>query len=215
MASSMMAMPGTMGMGIVSFTVMWAIMMAAMMLPSIVPFAAIYTQTFQEDRVLRILALAGGYMIVWTLPGVPIYGLALLTEKAAMAYPNAPAVLAVIIFAACGVYQLTPLKDKCLEHCRSPLAHVFRYAAYTGRVRDLRVGIDHGMFCLGCCWALMLLMLSFGLMNIQAMVVLTAIFMIEKFWSEGPLFGRFIGVVALIAAVAVIIRPELAPWPVM
>ena len=206
-------MPGTMGMGIVSFTIMWALMMTAMMLPSIIQFAALYTRTFHEDRLLRMLALAAGYMIIWTVPALPIYGLALITEKVAVAYPAAPAVLAVIVFTACGVYQLTPLKDKCLEHCRSPLAHIFKFASYTGRMRDLRVGIDHGMFCLGCCWALMLLMLSFGMMNIQAMVALTAIFMIEKFWSKGPLFGRFVGVASLVFAVAVIIMPELAPWP--
>ncbi len=210
MASGMGAMPGTMGIG--SFTIMWALMMTAMMLPSIVPFAALYTRTFQEDRVPRLVMLASGYMIIWTLPGFPIYVLARIAEKAAVTNPAVSAVLGVITFTACGVYQLTPLKDKCLAHCRSPLSDVFKYAAYSGRMRDLRVGISHGLFCLGCCWALMMLMLSLGLMNLQAMVALTAIFMIEKFWSKGPLFGRMAGVAALVTAVALIVRPEFAPW---
>ena len=113
---------------------------------------------------------------------------------------------------ACGVYQLTPLKDRCLTKCRSPLAGAFRYASYRGRTRDLRVGAGHGRHCLGCCWAVMGLMLTFGLMNVTAMVVLTAVCAIEKVWSRGTQFARLVGVAALGLAVLVAINPAFAPW---
>lgn len=211
-ANGMGAMPGTMGMGIASFTLMWALMMAAMMLPSVVPFAALYTRSFRRDRGLRLLALTGGYLIVWTLPAIPTYALAWVVERAAASHPIVTTVVPVVGFAACGVYQLTTLKDRCLAHCRSPIGDAFKYAACEGRTRDLRVGISHGLYCLGCCWALMSLLLSFGLMNVPAMVALTAVVLIEKFWSRGPLFGRVAGVVALLIAVVLAFRPELSPW---
>lgn len=212
MAGGMGSMPGTMGLSIGSFTGMWVLMMAAMMLPSIVPFAALYTRTFQENRGSRLAALAGGYLIIWTLPALPIYVLAWGVERAAVTHPAVSTALTMMTLTACGLYQLTSLKDRCLAHCRSPLGDAFKYAAYDGRLRDLRVGISHGLYCLGCCWALMALLLSFGLMNVQAMVVLTAVVLVEKFWSHGPLFGRLVGVAALFMALVLVVRPELAPW---
>ena len=201
-----------MGLGIGSFTIMWALMMAAMMLPSIVPFAALYARTFQANHGLRLAALTVGYMIIWTLPALPTYALAWGVERATATHPGVTTALAVLTLAACGVYQLTSLKDQCLTHCRSPLGDAFKYASYDGRTRDLRVGISHGLYCLGCCWALMALMLCFGLMNVTAMIVLTAVCTIEKVWVWGRQFGRLVGVMALVIAVALLVRPNLAPW---
>ena len=73
-------------------------------------------------------------------------------------------------FAAAGLYQLTPLKDLCLSHCRSPLGLLLHYGSYRGKARDLRVGVHHGGYCLGCCWALMVILIAVGVMNIAAMV---------------------------------------------
>ena len=120
-------------------------------------------------------------------------------------------VLAVAIFAACGGYQLTPLKDRCLARCRSPLGFVLKLGAYQGRTRDLRVGLYHGAFCLACCWALMALLVAFGLMNVIAMVVLAGSVLVEKTWVWGPRFSRLLGVAALGLALAVIFVPGLAP----
>jgi len=119
--------------------------------------------------------------------------------------------LAVAIFGACGIYQLTPLKDRCLARCRSPLGFVLKLGSYRGRTRDLRVGLYHGTFCLACCWALMALLVAFGLMNVIAMVVLAGAVLAEKTWVWGPQFSRVLGVAALGLAAAVVLVPGLAP----
>jgi predicted metal-binding membrane protein len=141
---------------------------------------------------------------------VPAFGLAWVAAELVGAHPGAATAAAVVIFAACGLYQLTPLKDRCLAHCRSPLGFVLKYGSYKGRLRDLRVGMDHGAFCLGCCWALMAVLVAVGLMNVVAMVVLAAVVLVEKTWRWGPRFSRVVGVVALVLAVVVVLRPSLA-----
>jgi predicted metal-binding membrane protein len=119
--------------------------------------------------------------------------------------------VAVAVFTACGVYQLTPLKSRCLKHCRSPLSLLLHYGSYQGSLRDVRAGAHHGAWCLGCCWSLMALFVVLGVMNVAAMVVLAAVVLAEKLWVHGELLARAVGVAALALAVAVIWVPELAP----
>jgi predicted metal-binding membrane protein len=210
LARGMGAMPGTMGLGIGSFVGVWVLMMSAMMLPSVSPFASLYLRTFRDSRAQRLAGFAAGYLIVWALAAVPAYGLAWLTDRLAERHPTTATALAATIFAACGIYQLTPLKDRCLAHCRSPLGFVLKLGGYRGRSRDLRVGLYHGAFCLGCCWALMVLLVAFGLMNVLAMVALAMAVLVEKTWAWGPRFARGLGVVALVLAVVVVFEPGLA-----
>ena len=152
-----------------------------------------------------------GYLLVWTAAALPAYALALLAERLVASRPTAAKVLACTIFVACGMYQLTPIKDRCLARCRSPLGFVLKYGSYRGRLRDLRVGMSHGGFCLACCWALMLVLIAVGLMNLAAMVVLAAVVLTEKTWSRGPQFSRLVGLAALVLAVVVLFRPAIAP----
>jgi predicted metal-binding membrane protein len=119
--------------------------------------------------------------------------------------------VAVAVFASCGVYQLTPLKARCLKHCRSPLSLLLHYGAYRGPLRDVCAGVHHGAYCLGCCWSLMALFVVVGVMNLAAMVVLAAVVLAEKLWVHGELLARAVGVAALALAVAVIWVPALAP----
>ena len=210
-ARHMGPMPGTMGLGIGSFVAVWALMMAAMMLPSVTPFASLYARTFTDQRGRRLSALAIGYLLVWSLAAIPAYGLAWLTDRLVAGHPTGATALAVAIFAACGIYQLTPLKDRCLARCRSPLGFVLKFGSYRGRSRDLRVGLYHGAFCLACCWGLMALLVAFGLMNLAAMVVLAAIVVVEKTGPWGHRFSRALGIVALVLAVLVVFQPHLAP----
>jgi predicted metal-binding membrane protein len=202
------AMPGTMGFGLGTFVAVWALMMTAMMLPTTAPFAALYTRTLNDHRPRRITELACGYLLVWTAAALPAYGLARLAGALVGSRPTAAKALAATIFAVCGIYQLTPIKDRCLTKCRSPLGFVLKYR---GRLRDLRVGVSHGAFCLACCWALMAVLVAAGLMNLAVMVVLSAVVLVEKTWTWGPRFSRVVGVLALVLAVAVLFRPALAP----
>ena len=210
-ARDMGPMPGTMGVGLGTFVAVWALMMTAMMLPSVTPFASLYTRTFTNGRGRRLCALVGGYLLIWTLAALPAYGLAWLADRAIAGQPAAATALAVAIFVACGIYQLTPLKDRCLARCRSPLGFVLRFGSFEGRTRDLRVGLYHGGFCLACCWALMALLVAFGLMNLAAMIGLAAIVLLEKTGPWGRSFSAVLGVAALVLAVLVVFQPNLAP----
>jgi predicted metal-binding membrane protein len=211
LARGMAGMTGTMGLGLAVFVPIWTLMMAAMMLPSVAPAASLYARTVQGNRTARIAGLVAGYLGVWAAAGLPAYGLAWLAGWLTGKHPSAAHVLAVAIFAVCGLYQLSSLKDRCLTHCRSPLGLLLHYGSYRGRFRDLRVGAHHGAYCLGCCWGLMVILVAVGVMNIVVMVGLAALVLIEKVWARGPAAGRLAGAAALALAVATIWLPWLAP----
>jgi predicted metal-binding membrane protein len=211
LAAGMAGMSGTMGLGLAVFVPIWTLMMAAMMLPSVAPTASLYAKTFRENRAVRTTGMVVGYLAVWAAAGVPAFGLAWLAGRLTSTHPVAAHVLAVAIFAACGVYQLTPLKDRCLAHCRSPIGLLLHYGSYRGRYRDVRVGLHHGAYCLGCCWGLMVILIAVGVMNVAVMVGLAALVLIEKLWRWGPAAGRLAGVAALALALAIIWIPGLAP----
>jgi predicted metal-binding membrane protein len=150
-------------------------------------------------------------MGVWVVTGVLAFTLAWSAGQIAMVSPWAAKIVAAAIFAIGGIYQFTPWKEQCLTRCRVPFSLLLRYASWRGINRHLRVGIHHGAFCLGCCWALMVLMLAFGLMNIGATLLLAAIVTLEKAWTHGVLFSRLVGGVCCILALAVLWIPGLAP----
>jgi predicted metal-binding membrane protein len=210
-ARGMAGMPGTMGLGVAAFVPVWTLMMAAMMLPSVTPTATLYAKTVQRHRAARIAGLVAGYLAVWAAAGLPAYGLAWLTGWLTGTHATAAHIMAVAVFAVCGIYQLSSLKDRCLAHCRSPLGLLLHYGSYRGRLRDLRVGAHHGGYCLGCCWALMVILIAVGVMNVAAMAGLAAVVLTEKVSPRGPAIGRLAGAAALALAVATIWLPWLAP----
>jgi predicted metal-binding membrane protein len=179
--------------------------------PGVVPFASFYTRTFTERRERRVLAFASGYLLVWAAIGLPAFGLAWIAGRLVADRPGAATALAALVFLSCGVYQLTALKSRCLARCRSPLGFTLKYSAYRGRGRDLRAGVFHGAFCAGCCWALMLLLLAFGLMNVLAMLAVAVAVLVEKTWRRGAGFARALGVASIMLAVVVLAQPAIAP----
>ena len=186
----MSAMPGTMGLGLGEFVAMWALMMAAMMLPSVWPFVAVYERTIRRHRAARLGALAGGYLLAWALVGIAAYGVAWVFGELAADLPGLARAVGVAAFAALGMYQLTPLKLRCLSHCRSPLAHLLHYTSFHGPLRDGRAGVEHGLYCVGCCWALMLVLIAFGVMNLAATIGVALVIAVEKLWRFGEVFAR-------------------------
>ncbi len=207
----MTAMTGAMGLGLAAFVAVWTLMMAAMMLPSVTPTASLYAKTVRTNRTVRVAGLVVGYLAVWAAVGLPAYLLARLAGWMTGQHPGAARIAAVAIFAVCGAYQFSSLKDRCLAHCRSPIGLLLHYGSFRGRFRDLRVGIHNGGYCLGCCWGLMIILIAVGVMNIAAMVGLAALVLIEKTWRWGPAAGRLAGAGALALAVAAIWLPWLAP----
>ncbi|MEV6838563.1 DUF2182 domain-containing protein [Streptomyces sp. NPDC051133] len=207
----MAAMPGTMGLGLPAFLAVWTLMTAAMMLPATAPVAALYARTLTVYRASRMTVFTVAYLLVWAAAGLPAYALAAGLDRVARLPAVAGAAVAAAVFAVNGVYQLTPLKDRCLAKCRSPIGMMLRYTSYPKPSRDLRAGVHHGAFCLGCCWSLMLLLAAFGVMNLWAMVALTLVITVERLAPAGRLVARAVGVVSIALAVAVFWVPALAP----
>lgn len=210
-ASGMRAMPGTMGLSVVAFVGMWTLMMAAMMLPSISPLTGLYLRVAEDHRTVRAASLAAGYLTVWVAAGLGAFALAVGAERLAVSTPEGAHAAAVAVCAACGVYQMTSLKDRCLAHCRTPLGHLLRYRSMTGPLVELRVGVSHGAWCLACCWSLMVVLIAFGVMNFLMMVILAAVILVEKVIAPGRWFSVAIGAAACVLAVGVWIDPSLAP----
>jgi predicted metal-binding membrane protein len=207
---------GTMGMSIVAFVAMWTAMMAAMMFPSMAPIAILWTRSILRQRwnavaYGRIALFAFGYLLAWALVGVfAFFGLALF-EQTLLLTGKHGRWLGAAIFAIAGIYQLTSFKDVCLRHCRSPMSLLTHYTGFRGPAIDIRVGIHHGLYCIACCWGLMLILVAAGVMNILAMVVLTIVIFAEKMLPHGLLIARITGVCFFAAAVAVVIWPSAFP----
>ena len=121
-----------------SFLPAWALMMAAMMLPAVAPVASLYVRTIPGGNHRRLGGFVAGYLLVWIASAVPAYGLSLLVMHQVSPHPPAARWTAAGIFAVCGIYQLTGLKDRCLRHCRSPLGQLMRYVVRRTRARPAR-----------------------------------------------------------------------------
>ena len=118
--------------------------------------------------------------------------------------------IAVVTLVAAGAYQLSPLKTRCLRHCRSPLAQLLHYGNMKGPLRDFKVALHHAGYCLGCCWALMALFIAFGVMNVWAMLGLAATVVGEKALPRGETIGHVAGAAILMLALLVLASPRIA-----
>ena len=210
-ARGMSMMGGTMGLGLVAFIGVWTLMMSAMMLPSVAPVAVLYERSVTDNRMLRLAEFAAGYIVVWGLAGLPAFAIAAVLSSVSMDHPQTARYMAAGIFLILGLYQVSPLKNRCLSHCRSPFSLLLHYANFHGPLRDLRAGTHHALYCLGCCWALMLVLVVAGIMNLLVMVALAAVIIAEKYWSRGPAFSRVVAAAAVVLAVAAIWVPALSP----
>lgn len=180
---------------------MWWIMMIAMMAPSAAPalllFTALKRQSSEPDRApLYGLAFLAGYLVSWagfSLCAAALqWGLQPIGLISAQMMAVSSKVFAAAILIAAGVYQLTPLKAACLRHCRSP-AHFLSEHRRPGLAGALRMGADHGGYCLGCCWALMALLFVGGIMNLWWIAGLAVFVAMEKLLPWGGRFARLSG----------------------
>ena len=194
------------------FAAMWLAMMIAMMLPSALPMLIVYRRAaaFRGDvhGERNTVALAAGYFAVWLAFGIVAYALGAALAEATMrsaALAHAIPLAAGGALLVAGIYQLTPWKSACLEHCRDPLTLVAEHL-HGGGVGALRLGLHHGLFCAGCCWALMLMQLTVGVMSLPMMAAVATVIAVEKLWARGPLVARVVGVASIAAGIAVIAR---------
>lgn len=202
-----MGMGATMGLAPAAFLAVWTGMMAAMMAPSVAPVGALYARTVQTSRAPRLVAFGFSYLLVWAAAGIPALLLATWLDSLTMDSARAGRVALAGALAVCGLYELSPLKQACLRHCRSPLGLLMHYSSYHGELRDFRAGFHHALYCLGCCWALMVVLIAVGTMNLLAMALLALVILLEKVWSRGVLLSRLVAVAALVLAVLVAILP--------
>ena len=201
---------GTMGLPVQEFLPMWAVMMTAMMLPAVAPVASLYARTIKSTRAQRLSLFVAGYLIAWTAAGIPAYALLRLVDRVTGHSDITMRSIAVVTLVAAGAYQLSPLKTRCLRHCRSPLAQLLHYGNMKGPLRDFKVALHHASYCLGCCWALMALFIAFGVMNVWAMLGLAAIVVGEKALPRGETIGRVTGAAILMLALLVLASPRIA-----
>ncbi len=198
------AMPLLPGM-VAATALMWVLMMAAMMLPAMTPVMAVYASAAaREDRGMRLAARIAlftlGYLAVWTVAAL---ALALLqlglrgSSHFAMGGTLAGPLAAGVLTLVAGAYQLTPLKETCLKHCRHPLTYLIAHWR-EGLAGAFPVGFGHGLYCLGCCIALMGLMFVFGAMNVLWMAVIAVYLLAEKTLPKADRWGRFVGVALLV-----------------
>ena len=213
--------PGS-DLGSLSFYVgAWVVMMAAMMFPSISPMVRTYALV-QRSRYSRrglgeptaaIVAFVGGYILTWTTFGLAAYatfGLLRALNLEAFSWDEGGPYLAGGTILAAAVYQLTPLKDACLSRCRGPLDFL------TERWRDgiggaLRLGLEHGAWCVGCCWALMAALFALGVMSVAWMVFIAALIAVEKLLPWKQLANRGIAVLLAVLGLAVAFAPGSVP----
>ncbi|MBV7696186.1 DUF2182 domain-containing protein [Streptomyces sp. TRM70350] len=208
--------PGTMGMALPLFLLMWVTMMAAMMLPSMAPVAITWArgigrQSSGWTRTVRTVEFVGGYLLVWIAFGLLVYAALALTGGLVHDHPTAGRWIGAAAFLLAGLHQLGPFKNVCLRHCRDPMSHLVRYAGFRRSARDLRVGVHHGAYCVGCCAGLMVVLIPLGVMNVAAMAGLAVVIFVEKLWSRGPLLARGVGVAFLVLAVLAPFQDWLLP----
>ncbi|HET8568010.1 MAG TPA: DUF2182 domain-containing protein [Candidatus Limnocylindria bacterium] len=187
----------------------WTLMMAAMMLPSAAPMIRLHRLQDAPGaaRELRSAVFVAGYLLVWAAVGVAVWLAGLLADALVPMETQAAGVAALLV--AAGVYEYTPLKSVCLRACRSPMDFLVTHW-HTGLAGALRVGVAHGVYCLGCCWALMAVFVGVGAMDLGWAAAIALVVLVEKVLPVGVAFSRVVGAVLIAAGLAILARPELA-----
>ena len=199
------------GADFVMLFVMWTIMMAAMMLPSAAPMILLVASINRRRReraspAAPTAAFASGYLLAWTgfstvaaLAQTALHHGALLTSAMTSGTPALGGSLLIIA----GVYQWLPVKAACLHHCRSPI-HFLGSEWREGAAGSLVMGLRHGLFCIGCCWALMALLFVAGVMNLAWVGAIAALVLVERVVTSGQWIGRLTGLALLVWGVLVL-----------
>lgn len=197
---------------------MWGAMTLAMMLPSAAPMILTYaeiaeTAARKSERIVSPLVIAAGYASVWLVFSLLATAMQIVLARAALldtGITSANGIFAGAIFIGAGVYQFSALKHACLTHCQNPFPFFFTNWATT-RGGVFRLGIKQGLYCLGCCWAMMLVMFAVGVMNVVWMAGLAAVMTIEKLQS-GRRFAHGVGGVLIAVGTGIAASAFAAHW---
>ena len=212
------AMGLTMGMSALLFIAIWIVMMVAMMFPTAAPmilmFSKIYTSKRQQELpFVPTWVFVSAYLLVWSLCGVVAYPLAVGIEQLAgqsMWLMENAARLGGVVLLLAGLYQLSPLKDICLSKCRTPLQFILS-SWHDGYGGAFRMGLEHGAFCLGCCWLLFVILFPLGIMNIAVMALVTALIFAEKALPIGRQISKLAGAGLIVYGALIMFLPTALP----
>jgi predicted metal-binding membrane protein len=199
--------PGTLGF----FIVVWVVMMAAMMFPSVLPMVVVYERVSRQ-RVGTGFFVAG-YLVTWTVAGLLAYGLFAAGKAVAgdaLAWRGAGRYVAAGVLVAAAAYQLTPFKNRCLSKCRGPLRFVLE-SWRDGRTGAVRMGIEQGAWCVGCCWALMASLFALGVMSLAWMAFVAALIALEKLAPWRLAANGAIAALLLIIGIGLAVTPASVP----
>lgn len=197
-------------MSFASFILAWLAMMAAMMLPAVSPVVRLYALAAAKRTVAPLPFFVAGYIVVWTAIGIPAFFAwrALMDPIADGSAWAARVAGGVMLLAA--IWQLTPLKSVCLRYCRSPMSVFLQVRGSLARpAAALRLGSTHGLYCLGCCWALMAVLVAMGTMNLAWMIGLAVLILLEKHAPGGERIALMGAALFVALGVALITHPRL------
>jgi predicted metal-binding membrane protein len=210
--------PGTDLGGLGWYLGIWVTMMAAMMLPSVAPMVLLFARVSRERRrqekaFVPTWIFVGGYLAAWTAYGLAAYGVFRLVTAAGsgwLAWDRAGPYVAGGAIAAAGIYQLSPLKELCLRHCRGPM-HYLLHGWRPGRRGALRMGAEHGLYCVGCCWGLMVILFAVGVMSLFWMVAVAGVIFAEKVFPYGLRLSRVFALAFVALGIWVASAPGSVP----
>ena len=210
--------PGTDLGGLGWYVGIWVTMMAAMMLPSAAPMVLLFSRVSSErarrgQRFVPTWVFVVGYLTVWTVYGLGAYGLyrlVLSVDHGFLAWNRSGPYVVGGAVAAAGLYELTPLKSICLRHCRSPMHYVLG-GWREGRLGALRMGVEHGGYCVGCCWGLMVVLFALGVMSLFWMALVAAVIFFEKLVPRADRLTPALAVVLVALGIWVASAPGSVP----
>ena len=204
----------TMGMGAPLFIAIWVAMMFPTAAPMILMFARVHGARQQRGQpFVPTWVFVGAYLVVWTAFGVLAYGVVVgadeLAGRSAWLMDHAAQIGGGVLVLA-GLYQLSPLKRSCLAKCRTPLDFILG-SWRDGYAGSFRMGLEHGMYCLGCCWLLFAILFPLGMMNVAAMALITVLIFAEKSTRVGRQAGQFAALALVVYGALVVFVPDLLP----
>ncbi len=208
----------TMGLAAPLFIAIWVAMMVAIMFPTAAPmilmFARVHNQRRERgDNFVPTWVFASSYLLVWAAAGLAAYGIAVagdkLADQSAWIMDNAARIGGGVLITA-GLYQLSPLKSICLSKCRTPISFILN-SWRDGYAGSFRMGVDHGVYCLGCCWMLFVILFPLGMMNVAAMALITLLIFAEKSTPIGRQMARGAALALVTYGAFVVIVPDALP----
>jgi predicted metal-binding membrane protein len=198
------------------FTATWTAGMAAMMFPAIIPMVLLYNKLLSKNQasssseitqlkfphIAKVILFVGMYLVIWAITGIVLLLGWSIAMSSIMSLEDSKYISTIVgsVLIVSGIYQFTPLKNKCIGYCESPLSF-FMKRWRSGTVGAFKMGAYHGLYCLGCCWPYFLIMVALGWMNLVWMGLFAIIIFGEKMWSKGIWIARVFGIVLIILGV--------------